>query len=244
MRLSRGLALFWRDTHEVEILHSSGRIIDARIKTWSLTYYMSFVYKDLVRHICNKVWEQLKSFGLNRNDGWCWVGDFNEIMIHSEKIDGPSRHEAFCYPFRSFTRVCRLKEVPSSGIKISLSGVREVISNGIKENVWIQCRLDRDFGNAEWFRLFWRSHGQYLERLWSCHRPIMLTLAASTQNRRGRFVFDKWWSEDPEVVALIKRGQNLAQCNNWAYYEPYCLLQKNTVKMEEELQEKHQEAHC
>lgn len=31
--LSGGLALFSRDTHELEIFHSSGRIIDAGIKT-------------------------------------------------------------------------------------------------------------------------------------------------------------------------------------------------------------------
>lgn len=102
---------------------------------------------------------------MDRNDGWCLVGEFNEIMNNSEKIGGPSRHEASFDPFRSFARVCRLKEVPSSGNKISWEGVREVISNGIKENVWIQCWFDRAFGNAEWFRLFPRSHGKYLERL-------------------------------------------------------------------------------
>lgn len=77
------------------------------------------------------------------------IGDFNEIMNGDEKLGGPDRIERSFYQFRSMVRDCRIKEVPSSGDKLSWAGAREVITNGVKENVWIQCRLDRTFGNAE-----------------------------------------------------------------------------------------------
>lgn len=103
-------------------------------------------------------------------------------------------------------RDCQIKEIPSSGDKLSWAGVREVISNGVKENVWVQCRLDRAFGNSEWFSLFPRSHTIYLERLESDHRPILTNIRGIESRRVGRFMYDKRWSNKPEVVELIRKG--------------------------------------
>ncbi|KAJ4869202.1 Endonuclease/exonuclease/phosphatase protein [Raphanus sativus] len=86
----------------------------------------------------------------------------------------------------AFARDCRLKEIPSSGNRLSWAGVREIMSNGVKEKVWVQCRLDRAFGNAEWFRLFPNSHSFYLEKTGSDHRPIFTGLDATVQRRTGR----------------------------------------------------------
>ncbi|CAF2098996.1 unnamed protein product, partial [Brassica napus] len=94
------------------------------------------------------------------------------------------------------------------------------ITNGVKENVWIQCRLDRAFGNAEWFSLFPRTHLQYLERLGSDHRPIFLSMVSQTQRRRGRFMCDiikKHWrpverSDGRDVTSVISScRKDLAQ---------------------------------
>lgn len=92
-------------------------------------------------------------------------------------------------------RDCRIKEIPSSRDKLSWAGVREVMTNGVKENVWVQCRLDRGFGNAEWFRLFPRSHTLYLERLGSDHRPILTSTIGTGTKHMGRFMYDKRWSK-------------------------------------------------
>ncbi|KAH0897376.1 hypothetical protein HID58_046944, partial [Brassica napus] len=44
-----GLALLWKNCYEVEILSSSSRIIDARVKVGSLSFYVSCVYGDPIR---------------------------------------------------------------------------------------------------------------------------------------------------------------------------------------------------
>ncbi|KAF2574698.1 hypothetical protein F2Q70_00004853 [Brassica cretica] len=156
--LSGGLALFWKKSYEVEILRSSSRIIDTKVKAGNLVYYMTFFYGDLVRQRRNEFWTELKSIGLNRNGGWGLAGNFNEFMSSEKKLGGPVRVESSFYQFRSMARICKIKEIPSSGDKLSWAGVREVITNGVKENVWIQCRLARAFENPELFRLFPRSH--------------------------------------------------------------------------------------
>lgn len=167
--LSGGMALFWKNSYEVEILSSLNRIIDAKVRIGSLTFYMSFVYGDPVRQRRQEVWNRLADIGVQRNGGWFLVGDFNEIMNNEEKLGGPARQESSFYPFRSMVRDCRIKEIPSSGNRLSWAGTREIMTSGVKENVWVQCRLDRAFGNAEWFRLFPRTHSTYLEKLGSDH---------------------------------------------------------------------------
>ncbi|KAF3542165.1 hypothetical protein F2Q69_00022006 [Brassica cretica] len=81
------------------------------------------------------------------------------------------------------------------------------------EKVWVQCRLDRAFGNAKWFRLFPQSHTAYLEKTAPDHTPIFTSLANSGQRRTGRFMFDKRWCKKPEVTEVIRRGW----CSNFAF---------------------------
>lgn len=206
MGLSGGLALFWKNNFEVEVLSSSSRVIDTKIKAGSRSFYISFVYGDPVQQRRAEVWNILKDIGLHRSGGWFLVGDFNELMNNSEKVGGPRRHESSFYEFRAFARDCRLKEIPSSGNRLSWAGTREIMVNGVKEKVWVQCRLDRAFGNAEWFRLFPNSHSFYLEKTGSDHRPIFTGLDSTVQRRTGRFTFDKRWCEKPGIQEVISRG--------------------------------------
>lgn len=78
----------------------------------------------------------------------------------------------------------------------------------MKEKVWVQCRLDRTFGNAEWFRLFPGTHIKYLERTWSDHRPVLMSLIPSRTRKKVRFTFDKQWCTKPEVLEVVRRGWN------------------------------------
>ncbi|KAG2275336.1 hypothetical protein Bca4012_044625 [Brassica carinata] len=99
---------------------------------------MTFFYVDLVRQRRNEFWTELKSIGLNRNGGWGLAGNFNEFMSSEKKLGGPVRVESSFYKFRSMARICKIKEIPSSGDKLSWAGVREVITNGVKENLRLQ----------------------------------------------------------------------------------------------------------
>lgn len=206
--LSGGLALFWKTTYDVEILSTSNRIIDTKVKIGSLSFFMTFVYGDPVCNRRHLVWNTLKVLGENRTGGWFLIGDFNAIMNNDEKSGGTIRPESTFYPFRSMARECRLKELPSSGDSMSWAGTREIMVNGIKEQAWIQCRLDRAFGNAEWFRLFPRRYSTYLEKTGSDHRHVLTSLAACSQQRTGRFCFDKRWCTKPEVIEIVRQGWN------------------------------------
>lgn len=136
----------------------------------------------------------MMNIGVNRDDVWLLVGDFNEIPSSVVLL----RQSLTFYPFKYMVRDCRIKEIPSSGNKLSWAGVRN--------DEWIQCCLDRAFGNAEWFRLFPRVHSEYFERLGSDHRPILTRFASENCRYIGRFYFDKRWCNNSEALAVIRRG--------------------------------------
>ncbi|KAG7585295.1 Ribonuclease H domain [Arabidopsis thaliana x Arabidopsis arenosa] len=196
--LSGGLALFWKNSYEVEVINSDHRVIDVKVKLGSLSFFISCVYGDPASHLRQAVWDKLIDIGTIRNEPWLVLGDFNEIIDNTEKLGGPAQAEYTFFPFRNMISDCRLREVPSIGNSFSWAGDRH--------NQWVQCRLDRALGNASWFQIFPRVQAEYLERIGSDHRPLFLRFVNENMTRSGRFMFDKRWISKPEVAEIIKES--------------------------------------
>ena len=139
--LSGGLALLWKDSYQVEVLSSDKRIIDLKVSIGSTSFFLSCVYVDPVRARRREVWDRLTQIGLLRDEAWLLAGDFNELLSNDEKSGGAVREESTLWDFRDMVQNCKLKEVKHTGISLSWGGWRE--------KVWVQCRLDRSFGNSE-----------------------------------------------------------------------------------------------
>lgn len=134
----------------------------------SVQFFLACVYGDPVKAKRQEVWDRLVSIGLGRDDAWILAGDFNELMNIEEKLGG-AMSEASFRNFRNMASNYKLKELRYTGNCLSWGGVRD--------RVWVQCRLDCSFGNSEWFSLFPRSTIEYLE-LWAAdHRPIRMFCA-------------------------------------------------------------------
>lgn len=91
----------------------------------------------------------------------------------------------------------------SSGNTLSWAGKRD--------NVWVKCRLDRSFGNNQWYHLFPHSETEYMRMWGSDHRPIKVTFAWEPGDRgRGRFYFDQRLIKKPGFEEAVERGWNMA----------------------------------
>lgn len=96
MGKSGGLALFWRDSKEVEILQYSLSHINASISMprrnyrWLLTCF--YGHPDQGHRA--ELWNLLTFIGSSNLSQWLCLGDFNKISNWSDKKGGAVRNEA------------------------------------------------------------------------------------------------------------------------------------------------------
>lgn len=119
--LRGGLALFWTENAEIEILSSTHNFIDIQICFQNIKSFITFTYGAPQVEERQALWDQILSFGSNRDLAWLLAGDFNEILDNSEKVGGPLRCEGSFIPFRSFVSQNGLWDVQHTG-KINFLG--------------------------------------------------------------------------------------------------------------------------
>ncbi|KAF3553723.1 hypothetical protein F2Q69_00011738 [Brassica cretica] len=127
-------------------------------------------------------------------------GDTSNADEYSgKKSGGAVRAESSFWDFWHMTSSCKLRELQSFGNSLSWAGWRD--------RVWVQCRLDRSFGNDEWYNLFPRSQVEYMDMLSSDHRPIKVCFSYEPENvRRGRFYFDRRMLGKDGIEEAVRRG--------------------------------------
>ena len=177
--LSGGLVIFWKSVLDVEILFADKNLIDLKISNTSKVWFISSVYGNPVSHLRPLVWKRISRIGVVRKELWCMIGDFNEILSNNEKRGGPLSVDSSFLPFRNLLATCDMSEVESSGNGFTWGGTRN--------NQWIQCKLDRCFGNPAWFSMFPTAHQWFLEKLGSDHKPVLVEFTQDKSFFREQF---------------------------------------------------------
>ena len=199
---SGGLALYYNNEYQVNVLYSSNRMIDVEAVALGKMVYMTFVYGEPVQDLREQVWERLTRFGISRSEPWFIIGDLNEITGNHEKEGGGLRSASSFVPFNNMIRNCGLLEFPAKGNKLSWQGRR---GKG-KGAVMVRCRLDPALANEEWHTLFPCSYTEYLGMVASDHRPVVAYLEDKVPKRKGQFRFDKRWVGKEGLIESITLG--------------------------------------
>lgn len=186
-----GIALFWKNSLEVDVKFSDKNLLDVHVLFGSYGFFVSCVYGDPSENRKQYLWERLSRIGTNRRDNWCMFGDFNDILHNGDKIGGSDRSDSVYGHFNDMIQTCEMVELPSTGNSFTWAGK--------KYDLWIQSKLDRCFANKEWFRTFPVSNQAFLAKRESDHRPVLISLVDSKEIYKGSFRFDKRLLNKPLV---------------------------------------------
>ncbi|PRQ29704.1 putative endonuclease/exonuclease/phosphatase [Rosa chinensis] len=143
--LAGGLGLFWYDDMKVQIRQpSTARFIDIVVEEggglmrWRFTGF----YGNPEAAARHESWDILRALSDDDSLPWVVLGDFNEILLASEKLDGRPRSENQMRGFRDALGYAELVDLGFHGCSYTWSDSETKV------------RLDRVVATAAWFGSF------------------------------------------------------------------------------------------
>eukprot|EP00258_Populus_trichocarpa_P027694 XP_024443713.1 uncharacterized protein LOC112324533 [Populus trichocarpa] len=201
--MSGGLWLMWNNSNvNVKILNSSRHFIHGSVdKGSSEAWLFTVVYANPNAILKKQCFEEVANLARNVRLPWMVIGDFNEILMATEKSGGVGVDNRRIHRFAKWVQECKLIDLGSKGPKYTWRGG---IRNGYMR---VQERLDRCFGNAQWRQLFQDANVLVLPRVRSDHHLILVELKEQrvTVQGEGRpFRFEAAWLQHREFAEFLK----------------------------------------
>jgi len=171
---SGGLLLLWKFEIRLEIQNYSRRHINAVIHkganelVWKVTCF--YGHPEPAKR--EEAWNLLRFLSRMEPIPWLCVGDFNEILVSSEKTTSSIRPYQQMRAFQSALEDCNLADLGFSGPKYTWC-------NGRYGEDFSRERLDRAVANAEWNQHFSMVKVEVLARVVSDHHPLLVHFSKS-----------------------------------------------------------------
>jgi exonuclease III len=166
-----GLALFWDESLDVDLLKLNSRVIDVMVRDHekAINWRCTFVYGEPRTHLRHLFWNLLKDLKHMQKAPWLMLGDFNEALWPHEHFSKRKRNEKQMMQFRNTLSYCNLYD-------LGFQGLPWTYDNKQKGDKNVRVRLDRAVACPAWFNLFPNYHVRHLVSSRSDHCPILIQL--------------------------------------------------------------------
>ncbi|XP_040986468.1 uncharacterized protein LOC121234565 [Juglans microcarpa x Juglans regia] len=145
-----------------------------------------------------EAWCLLKTMKPSGNEGWCIVGDFNEIITNDGKWGGKARPENQMEMFREFMRGGNLFDLGWRGDKFTWS-------NSYTDATFTKERLDRAVANPQWMNTYTESWVEVMVARTSDHKPLK---AFQRWNKNKKQMHEQEVEEKTKTLQLLQAMEN------------------------------------
>ncbi|KAF5451994.1 hypothetical protein F2P56_027039 [Juglans regia] len=204
---SGGLALYWNNNSQLEILNFSKHHIHALVTNKEgddregVSWYLTGIYGHPEASRRLETWNMIKSLAVTSDRGWLMMGDFNEILSNYEKRGGRIRQECQMRDFRQFLDECEMMDLGFNGNQFTWW-------NGRDQQHSICERLDHFLANMQWKSLNLLAEVNHGFAPYSDHVPIILTTQDDRRHmgRQNTFKFEAIWADEPDCKKVWNRA--------------------------------------
>ena len=197
---SGGLALFWKDDIQFNVIKYSPSNIDAEVNSgdglgwWHLTGF----YGQLETSLRYESWSLLRYLSDLSQLPWLTIGDFNELMCSSKKEGGATRPAQQMQQFVDALNWCGLRDLGFSGPKFTWLYQQ---SDGTQ----IRERLDRAVATVDWVIKFPQAKLFHRTSSASNHNPLVLNLMRKKLKpvQTKIFRFEAMWLKDSSCEDVV-----------------------------------------
>lgn len=196
-----GLVVWWRDVVDMSFLKISKNVIHAAMNASFLENgcYVSFVYGPPNHQNRDAFWRNMHELRPPEGVAWICVGDFNDILHHSEKQGGNYRPPSSFERFRGWMFECDMFDMGFKGCSFTWS-------NGQGVETFIRERIDRGVCNAVFRSLFPLALIIHNEMVHSDHCLLIMDLFHKVRRGQRRFRFDSFGVCHDEFPETVSRG--------------------------------------
>ncbi|KAF7826245.1 reverse transcriptase [Senna tora] len=165
---SGGLAVWWVDGLDIDVLHFSKNFIHMHVSSTDgdLNCFVTLIYGAPKEKDRENVWERIRKFAPVEGEGWLCVGDFNEISSPFEKQGGRVKSVSSLIRFQKFMSDCLLMDMNFNGAKFTWCNKAQVfhLEPLGSDHCPIMVHLDFKDNLTPWvfkFEKMWTSHPQF-----------------------------------------------------------------------------------
>lgn len=162
-----GIWVLWKDKCNIDIVQSNSQYIHCCVnKSW----FVTFIYGSLQHQPWMLLWNRLARLADNILGPWLVMGDFNNLLLPSEKVGSNRFNMKHASEFQQMMDAAGLQELGFSGNRFTFKRGR------------LQERLDKTLANTEWCLTFTDFQIEHLFQNGSDHCPLFL------RNTRSSYV--------------------------------------------------------
>ncbi|KAL7129126.1 hypothetical protein ABFS83_13G043000 [Erythranthe nasuta] len=193
------IRIFWDHNFRVELLRDEVQLLHVRCISglFGAPFVFTAVYARCSRSERRVLWNSFRDiFETIGDTTWISGGDFNSILLESERNRSVSDRRLDMAEFGAMVSDCELSDAGFSGASSCYTWESP---SGLLE------RLDRILYNSAWLDLLPITQVTHLSRTWSDHAPLLVSSAASSSRPPASFRFQHMWIRHATFRQIVEQ---------------------------------------